>query len=401
VSIPAHLILYSHDTFGLGHIRRNRKIAKALVDSFPGLRASILTGSGLSGEYASHARIDYIEIDQVEKLPDGQYRSANPEKSFTQAIADRKKTILQFIQSNPADIFIADKEPLGLGGELTDALVHLKAAGTTLVLGLRDVLDETETLLKEWESKGIFDAIDGLYDHIWIYGTEDFYNPLAGLGLPRSVLDRCSYTGYLYEPHPEFEKVSVAGLPRDYVLVTTGGGGDGDFLMNAVLRAYESKTGVPCPAVLLLGPYTDRERDKEIRARAHQIGDIRVIGFNSEPEALIRHAKAVIGMCGYNTFCEVIARHKRVLFVPRQTPRMEQLIRAERAKELGLCETVRAKDAMNPDGFARRITALIGSADKPKSAQPLDSSGLQRICDKVAAILDQQDRTELEVGRAG
>ena len=398
---PAHLILYSHDTFGLGHIRRNRKIARSLVEAFPNLRASIITGSGLSGEYASHPRIDYIEIDQVEKLPDGQYRSANPDKTFEQAIADRKKAISDFIRSNPADIFVADKEPLGLGGELTDALAHLKSEGTTLVLGLRDVLDETETLRKEWENKGIFNAIDGLYDHIWIYGTEEFYNPLSGIGLPQSVLERCSYTGYLYQPHPEFEEVPVAGLPKEYVLVTAGGGGDGDFLMNAVLSAYESRTGVPCPGVLLLGPYTDPEREKEIRARAERCGNIRVIGFNSEPEALIRHATAVIGMCGYNTFCEVIARDKSVLFVPRQTPRMEQLIRAERAKELGLCETVRAKDTTDPDEFAKQIKSLVLSAGRPAHANKLDSSGLQRICDKVASILDMQMRREPEVERAG
>lgn len=400
MSIPAHLILYSHDTFGLGHIRRNRKIAMALVESFPGLHASIITGSGLSGEYASHPRIDYIEIDQVDKLPDGQYCSATPGKSFAETIADRKRTILEFVHDNPADIFIADKEPLGLHGELIDSLQHLKNAGTKLVLGLRDILDEADTVRREWERKGIFDAID-VYDHIWIYGTEEFYNPLADIGLPQSVLDRCSYTGYLYQSRPEFEKVPVAGLPDDYILVTAGGGGDGDFLMNAVLGAYESDTGVPLPAVLLLGPYTDHDSDREIRARAEKIGNISVIGFNTEPEALIRHAKAVIGMCGYNTFSEVITRNKRVLFVPRQAPRMEQLIRAERAKDLHLCETVIAKDAMDPDGFARDINALIDSVGKLQAAHTLDAKGLERICQKVAAILDLQSRAELEVERAG
>ena len=87
------ILMYSHDTFGLGHIRRNRKIALALVDSFPALRASIITGSGLSGEYASHPRINYVEIDQVDKLPDGQYCSATPGKSFAEAIADRVVTM--------------------------------------------------------------------------------------------------------------------------------------------------------------------------------------------------------------------------------------------------------------------------------------------------------------------
>ncbi|MEM6462901.1 MAG: glycosyltransferase [Pseudomonadota bacterium] len=401
MNLPAHLILYSHDTYGLGHIRRNRKIASALVEAFPQLRASVITGSGVSGEYASHPRIDYIEIDQVEKLPDGQYRSADPDRTFSEVMADRKRAISEFIRSNPADIFIADKEPLGLGGELTESLMFLQTTGTRMVLGLRDVLDETETLRKEWQAKGIFEAIEGLYDHIWIYGTKDFYNPLAGIGLPQSVLKRCSYTGYLYQNHTEFEKLPVAGLADNYVLVTAGGGGDGDFLMNAVLSAYESNTAIVCPAVLLLGPYTDPQHEKEIIARARQLGSIRVIGFNSEPEALIRHSTAVIGMCGYNTFCEVIARRKPVLFVPRQTPRMEQLIRAERAQDLGLCETVRANVAADPEVFAQHINRLVASVDDPAPAKTLDSFGLQRICEKVAAILDIETQPALAVEHTG
>ena len=401
MSTAAHLILYSHDTFGLGHIRRNRKIARSLVDAFPELDATIITGSGLSGEYASHPRIRFVEIDQVEKQPDGQYRAANGQMSISQVIEARRSVISDFIHKHPADIFIADKEPLGLRGELTDALGHMKARGTTLILGLRDVLDEAEKLKKEWKSKGIYGAIDGLYDQIWIYGSEDFYNPLAHLDLPQSVLSRCSYTGYLYQPHPEFEQVPVPGLPEEYLLVTAGGGGDGDFLMNAVLNAYEHDATIPCPAVLLLGPFSGAQHEKQIRARAEGIDGVQVIGFNTEPEALIRQSKAVIGMCGYNTFCEVVAREKRVLFVPRQTPRMEQLIRAERARELGLCAVLRADDATDPDGFASAIRALIADTDKPGQGYCFDSSGLERICRKVGSILEMRSKAPLEVENVG
>ncbi|WP_419913406.1 glycosyltransferase family protein [Hoeflea sp.] len=401
MSTAAHLILYSHDTFGLGHIRRNRKIARSLVDAFPDLQATIITGSGLSGEYASHPRIRFVEIDQVEKQPDGEYRAVNPEMSISEAIEARRAAIMDFVHSNPADIFIADKEPLGLLGELTDALGYLKTRGTTLILGLRDVLDEAEKLKKEWKNKGIYGSIEGLYDQIWIYGSEDFYNPLAHLDLPQSVVSRCSYTGYLYQPQPEFEMTPVDGVPEDYLLVTAGGGGDGDFLMNAVLGAYEHDATIPCPAVLLLGPFSGAQHEKQIRERANAIEGVQVIRFNTEPEALIRQSKAVIGMCGYNTFCEVVAREKRVLFVPRQSPRMEQLIRAERARELGLCEMVRAEDAENPENLASAIRALIADADKPGQGYCFDSTGLQRICQKVGSILELRSKAPFEVENVG
>jgi len=41
-------------------------------------------------------------------------------------------------------------------------------------------------------------------------------------------------------------------------------------------------------------------------------------------------------MGGYNTFCEILSFNKRSLIVPRTKPRMEQYLRATKAKELGL-----------------------------------------------------------------
>ncbi len=44
------------------------------------------------------------------------------------------------------DIFIVDKEPLGLRGEVEDTLAYLKTKGTILVLGLREVMDAPDLL---------------------------------------------------------------------------------------------------------------------------------------------------------------------------------------------------------------------------------------------------------------
>ena len=401
VSPAANLLLYSHDTFGLGHIRRNRKIAQALVDRFPGLSTTIITGSGLSNRYAPHPRIHFVELPQVEKLPNGTYSSAEPGMSYKQTIVARSELIRDCAENTDFQIFVADKEPLGLSGELKSALDHFRQTDTELILGLRDVLDDPDTVRAEWTNKVIFDAIGGLYDQIWIYGSEDFYNPLKGLGLTDSVLDSCSYTGFLYDSHPDLQQAPPQNLPPDYLLITAGGGGDGAFLMNSVLAAYESDPGIPFPAVLLLGPYTQADKADAIRDRASAVDGAIVIGFNAEPEVLIERSRAVIGMCGYNTFCEVIARRRPALFVPRQIPRTEQLIRAERAHELGYADVVLASEAADPARMAAATRQLTERTHEGFTGFEFDTNGLERICNFVGVALERRGTTALAVERAG
>lgn len=388
VSPAAHLLLYSHDTFGLGHIRRNRKIALALVGRFTGLYCTIMTGSGMSDHYPRHPRIRFVELPQVEKQPDGTYQSADPRRSYVETLQSRSAAILDCARRTKPQILIVDKEPVGLDGELQRTLEYLKPTGTRLILGLRDVLDDAKTVRREWQRKGIFDVIEGLYDQIWIYGSKRFYDPLKGIGLPASVLDSCTFTGFLTQTEPDIRKALPEDLPQKYLLVTAGGGGDGDLLMNAVLSAYEFDPGLSFPAVLLLGPYTPSAAADAIRSRADRLKNVSVIGFDNEPEVLIRGAHAVIGMCGYNTFCEVISSRKPALFIPRQAPRTEQLIRAERAFELGYADLIRAPQAADPKTMVASILALLA---KPPESAPLDdfdTNGLERICNNIAQTLE-------------
>ncbi|HJO71825.1 MAG TPA: hypothetical protein QGG32_03095, partial [Rhodospirillales bacterium] len=55
----ARLLIYSHDTFGLGHLRRCRTIAHALVEQFKGLSVLILSGSPILGSFDFRTRVDY------------------------------------------------------------------------------------------------------------------------------------------------------------------------------------------------------------------------------------------------------------------------------------------------------------------------------------------------------
>ena len=100
-------------------------------------------------------------------------------------------------------LFLVDKEPLGLRGEVRDTLIMLKERGTRLVLGLRDVMDEPVSLLDEWRRKNVFPALYELYDEIWVYGLPQIFNPLTELPGMLPLAHKVTFTGYLRRSLPQ------------------------------------------------------------------------------------------------------------------------------------------------------------------------------------------------------
>jgi len=354
------VLIYSHDTFGLGHLRRCRTIGHALVENNPDMSVVILSGSPIIGSFDFRTRVDFVRIPGVIKLRDGQYTSLSLPIHIEETLKLRAEIIQHTARVFDPDIFIVDKEPLGLRGEVADTLRMLKARGTKLVLGLRDVMDEPKALEPEWRRKNVMPALRNLYDQIWVYGLPQFCDPLEGIDLPDKVARKIVYTGYL--PRTSSEPPSEHQLPeitqRPFLLVTPGGGGDGEGLIEWVLRAYESNEILPYPALLVLGPFMQRERRSEFLARVAKLPRVEAITFDAHMEHLVQNAVGLIAMGGYNTFCEILSLNKRAIIVPRKKPRMEQYIRAERAQELGLIRMLEDDETYDAKEMAAAIRAL-------------------------------------------
>ena len=180
----ARVLMYSHDTFGLGHLRRCRAIAHALVERFKGLHVLIVSGSSIAGAFEFRTRVDFLKIPSIIKLINGEYTSLGAHTDVQETLNLRRSLIRQAAASFAPDLFIVDKEPLGLRGELEPTLADLKARGTTLVLGLREVMDSPGHLAAEWARNDVLRKLDAIYDAVWVYGPRDFYDPLVGLDAP-------------------------------------------------------------------------------------------------------------------------------------------------------------------------------------------------------------------------
>jgi len=379
----ARVLIYSHDTFGLGHLRRCRAIAHELVGRFKGISVLILSGSPVIGGFEFRARVDFVRIPGVIKLKDGSYTSLGLHIDLEQTMAMREAIIRQTAEVFRPDLFLVDKEPLGLEGEVGGTLRMLRGRGARTVLGLRDVLDEPEVLRREWQRKGAPAAVRELYDEVWIYGREAFYHPLRGLELGGEVERKTVFTGYLKRP--------PAGAPDDprfdapYILVSPGGGKDGEEMVEVTLQALASAR-LQASAVVVLGPFMDEAKRARFKRRCRKRARMFALDYHPRIESLIENAAGLVTMGGYNTFCEILSFDRPAVVLPRATPRAEQLIRARRAAQLGLVSMLEPRDG-SAENLCEILENLLTQPRPSVNLQPGMLDGMDAVCARVASML--------------
>ena len=380
----ARILIYSHDSFGLGHLRRCRAIAHAIVDRFKGVSVLILSGSPIIGSFDFLPRVDFVRIPGVVKLHNGEYQSLGLHIDLDQTMAIRAAIIKQTAESFRPDLFLVDKEPLGLKGEVLPTLNLLKSRGTTLVLGLRDIMDEPALLLREWKRKKVLPALEHLYDEIWVYGLADFADPLQGVACPAPVRSKMIYTGYLRRAIPHLKTTEPPARRAPYVLVTVGGGDDGMAVLDWVLAAYEHDRRIPLGAVIVTGPFMAPEQQRHFRERAEKMKRIEVLTFDAHLELLMERAVGVVSMAGYNTFCEILSLDKRAILMPRVLPRREQVMRARRAASLELASMLDPEAPHEPELMTSALRNLLEQPLPSTRHAPEMLNGLSVITDLVA-----------------
>ena len=114
----SRVLIYSHDTMGLGHLRRCSTIAHSLVRQYPDLSVLILSGSPIIGSFDFRSRIDFVRIPGVIKLRNGEYTSLNLGIDFEQTIHMRAAIIKHTADIFAPDMIIVTKSPWACGARL-------------------------------------------------------------------------------------------------------------------------------------------------------------------------------------------------------------------------------------------------------------------------------------------
>ena len=359
-----NILMYSHDTYGLGHIRRSMAIANHLRDCQTNVL--ILTGSPIAGRFAFPEGVDFVRIPGMIKKTNEDYQSLSIRIGQEQALAIRTEIILATAKSFKPNLFIVDKEPLGLKREVLPTLQYLRANSpeTTSILGLRDILDDSEVIRRDWQEKNVYSSLAQPYDGIWVYGNREIYNPLVEYAFPEEARDKTTFTGYirrkaLSEKTRRKIRDRYRILDDDiFVLVTAGGGGDGCEMVDQYLAMHDYyPTSLPIKSVIITGPFMPKRKRERLRKRAKLHG-IKILPFHPQLEEHMKAADLVVSMGGYNTICEILTQKTPALIIPRETPRKEQLIRATRLKERKLLDFIPWTE-VSPQLFREKIFAMI------------------------------------------
>ncbi len=352
-----NILMYSHDTYGLGHIRRTMAIATHLIAK--NVNILILTGSPIVGRFTFPEGIDFVRVPGMIKRSNTIYVPHTINIDAHHALHIRQSIIEATAKAFDPKLFIVDKVPLGLKGELKPTLEWFKdhRPKTKIVLGLRDVLDDAESTRREWEQKKFVEVLDELYSEIWIYGNKDLYDPVVEYAMPERISKKVIYTGYIPRPRPPRKYFDKGKGRKKLVVVTTGGGGDGYPVLDNYLGMLEQNGSSPFRSLVITGPFIPRDQLDDLveRARARNVP---LVSFMKKIERKLAEADLIISMGGYNTICEVLSLQKNSLIIPREDPRMEQRIRAEMMKARGLVDFIPWGE-LSPAALHEKISHLL------------------------------------------
>ena len=377
------ILLYSHDTFGLGNIQRTLLLADALHQEYRNAAILIVTGSPVIHDFRIPEGVDYVKLPCVDRVGPDQYEPRFL-TTLTAEIAHVRRAVLKdTVLGFAPDLMIVDKRAGGVDGELVDTLQALqrRARATKLVLGVRDILDEPKRTRASLARGKFTMLVERYYDEVWIYGDPSVFDAVVAYGFSEAIARKSVFCGYLRRAFPSTGRIE--GPPR--ILVTTGGGGDGSELIEAYLGGLSRlPRGTALQTTIVFGPQMPAVRRSAILERFGAMSDLTFVEF--EPDLVQRYASAdvVVAMAGYSTVCDLLSLGCKAVLVPRAHPVREQLLRARLLTSRGYFQLIEPHK-LTGDRLMATVLSTLDQVYQPPVDVALD--GLSIIRGRVRRLL--------------
>ena len=376
---PLRVQFHSHDSFGLGHLRRTLTLAGALARQVPSAEILITTGSPCATHFALPVGVEIVKLPSVSKDAKGSYMPRSLGGDLASLVRLRRALLSEVQRSFNPDVLVVDHQVLGLGDELQDVLAATRAAGTRTILGLRDIIDAPDVVAREWGRPAARQALREWYDRVCVYGDPRIFDARAEYPVPEELRANLEFVGYVGRAVVPERAERAAGAPKQ-VLVTVGGGEDGYERLSTYLDALELG-GCDWESTVVCGPLLDQEQFKTLKRRARRLSGCEITSFHADLPHLLSKSDAVVAMSGYNTSVEIMQSRVPAVLLPRCFPRREQLIRAERMQAAGLAQCL-------PRATAAELRTHLHAALEggiPTGALP-DLSGSQRLAVAITEL---------------
>ncbi len=380
---PLRVLLYSHDSCGLGHLRRGLAIAGGVVTRFSNADVLIVTGSPCATQFELPDRCDIVRLPAVGKDARGQYIPRKLSGLVSRIVELRSRLILASYNSFDPHIVIVDHQPTGLLGEALGMLRAARSDGKSVIYGMRDILDAPEVVATAWDSHEHRWVLAQAYDRICVYGTPEIFDPRIEYKVLAPYRHKIEFTGYIAAPLIKTKRRPSPSF-RKRVLVTMGGGEDGHQSVDTYIRALK---GSPADwdTHIVTGPLMDPTQVRHHKREIDRLGladRVRIQRFSACLPRLMQESDLVVGMAGYNSCAEIMQCRVPAILLPRLQPRKEQLIRAQRLEEMGLA---RCLVNANPEQLRNAIEQALERRDSMEGYPSLD--GLETLCDMISSLV--------------
>jgi predicted glycosyltransferase len=382
--------MYSQDSYGLGHLRRATNFANALVRERHDLSVLLVVDSPVAPFFDLQERIDFVKLPTVVKVDAGLFRPGRLLTDYSQVKAMRSTVIREVIAGFRPDLVLVDHMPAGANRELVPALRLIRSLNypTTVVLGVRDIIDDPAVTCAVWQREGFYDTLRRYYDGVLIYGSPDVFATAKTYQIDRAMPGQVKYCGYVCNMEPVREpcqvraKLEIGSEP--IIVVTAGGGADAFRLMQTYLEAMPLVNGVmQATTIMVTGPFMPEEQRRLIRERAREVG-VQVRTSVSDSLSQLNAAELVVSMAGYNTVSEILRFRKRAVLVPRVGPSAEQRMRAGIFRERGLVTAIDPAE-LSAESLASAIEETLNKPAPP----PLDMPAMHGVDAVTDALLDR------------
>lgn len=384
------ILVYSHDTYGLGNLRRMLAICQSLSRAIPDVSILLLSGSPMVQSFRLADGLDYIKLPCLTRVEREGYAVKSLRLGIVEGIKLRSDLILTAATNFQPDLFLVDKKPFGIKNELKATLEHLHATSPQLktALILRDILDTPESTISVWKSHDYFRVIDEFYDVVLSLGMPEIFDPRSEYQFPASVADKVKFCGYLRRDAGSKNRTEVRqelGLNEQekLVLVTLGGGEDA---YEIIAKYLDGIAQLPAHhnihSLIITGPEMSAVQQQSLRKFI--LPHVTMIEFTNDLMSYLNAADAVVSMGGYNTVCESLSLQKNAIIIPRVRPVQEQLIRAERMSVRGFFQYIHP-DALTPKNLMHTLQNQLNR--KPESLPPLNLNAHQEIAHHVNSLL--------------
>ena len=380
------LMVYSHDAFGLGNIRRMLTICEYLLRTLPDVSILVVSGSPALHTLRLPEGLDYIKLPCLGRDATGQLEARYLKKMPDTLVRLRSHLILTAAVHFQPDVLLVDKKPQGLRNELKETLAYLSlySPNTKRVLLLRDILDVPAVTIQQWQKNNYYNITQKHYDQVWVVGTPEIFNLPNEYKFSLPLRRKVRFCGYLSRSSgrtPRNVLRQQLGIDPDesLVVVTPGGGGDGYQLIQTYLESMHQRTlaAQPIPkTVIIAGPEMPAEQQQQLRSQVVPYPTIQLLEFSDDLISYLNAADAVVAMAGYNTTCEILSLRKPAVVVPRTRPVQEQWIRAKRFADQGLLYAIHPQQ-LTPQQLFQALDQVL--TNEPAAINSFRLDGLPRI----------------------